>query len=222
MFCSHNRGAPRKSDKAQPRRAFTLIELLVVIAIIAIIAAILFPVFSRARENARRASCQSNLKQIGLGMAQYTQDYDEKYLIDQDSAGPSGAGQTFVKTLDPYIKSTQVFICPSVPKQAINGPQPTDDLTIKDGTWLAFGDSGAYGLNANFAARSPSKAMSEIVTPAEAPMAFDCSWYEAVAAIDPAGSVKDATRHFTGINICFADGHVKWFGSTRIPDFFYF
>ena len=60
------------------KRGFTLIELLVVIAIIAILAAILFPVFARARENARRASCQSNLKQIGLGIFQYTQDYDEK------------------------------------------------------------------------------------------------------------------------------------------------
>src|ERR1051325_7590284 len=58
-------------------RGFTLIELLVVIAIIAILAAILFPVFGRARENARRSSCQSNLKQIGLGLLQYEQDFDE-------------------------------------------------------------------------------------------------------------------------------------------------
>src|SRR5687767_12986157 len=60
------------------KRAFTLIELLVVIAIIAILAAILFPVFARARENARKTSCQSNLKQIGLAIAQYAQDYDER------------------------------------------------------------------------------------------------------------------------------------------------
>src|SRR5471032_187855 len=68
-------------------KGFTLIELLVVIAIIAILAAILFPVFARARENARRASCQSNLKQIGLGFQQYSQDYDERFPIALSSAG---------------------------------------------------------------------------------------------------------------------------------------
>ena len=74
------------------RRGFTLIELLVVIAIISLLAAILFPVFSRARENARRSSCLSNLKQIGLGMMQYTQDYDERY--------PMGAYKNLVSPPD--------------------------------------------------------------------------------------------------------------------------
>src|SRR5215217_2450512 len=63
--------------RSRPSKGFTLIELLVVIAIIALLAAILFPVFGRARENARRSSCQSNLKQMGLAIMQYTQDYDE-------------------------------------------------------------------------------------------------------------------------------------------------
>ncbi len=88
------------------RKAFTLIELLVVIAIIAILAAILFPVFARARENARRASCMSNLKQIGLGVMQYTQDYDE--FMPDNVGYPNGWGAAIY----PYIKSTNVFACP--------------------------------------------------------------------------------------------------------------
>ena len=90
-------------------KAFTLIELLVVIAIIAILAAILFPVFARARENARRASCQSNLKQIGLGIMQYTQDYDERYpdrFIGNEV-------NSWRRQIFPYVKSTQIFRCPS-------------------------------------------------------------------------------------------------------------
>ncbi len=98
-----------KRNFQRAKSAFTLIELLVVIAIIAILAAILFPVFARARENARRSSCQSNLKQIGLGFIQYSQDYDEKF-----PAGPRGSlGQGWGGTLNPYIKSAQVFACPS-------------------------------------------------------------------------------------------------------------
>jgi prepilin-type N-terminal cleavage/methylation domain-containing protein/prepilin-type processing-associated H-X9-DG protein len=90
---------------------FTLIELLVVIAIIALLAAILFPVFARARENARRASCQSNMKQLGLGFAQYLQDFDEKYPCGLNASrgrGGGWGGQIF-----PYVKSENIYKCPS-------------------------------------------------------------------------------------------------------------
>ncbi len=96
--------------------AFTLIELLVVIAIIAILAAILFPVFARARENARRASCQSNLKQIGLGLLQYAQDYDETYPAWYSGPSNISNSTTSYKWNDaifPYVKSEQIFTCPS-------------------------------------------------------------------------------------------------------------
>ena len=96
------------------RSAFTLIELLVVIAIIAILAAILFPVFARARENARRASCQSNLKQIALGIKQYIQDYDEKFPNQMVPGGNSANPPVgWADTIQPYLKSLQIYQCPS-------------------------------------------------------------------------------------------------------------
>ncbi len=115
-------------SKISQRRGFTLIELLVVIAIIAILAAILFPVFGRARENARRSSCLSNMKQMGLAAMQYTQDYDETYPagiitgLTATQTPPNGVfwttaptySQFWMQTLYAYHKSDQVFRCPSI------------------------------------------------------------------------------------------------------------
>ena len=90
--------------------AFTLIELLVVIAIIAILAAILFPVFASVREKARQTTCLSNMKQIGLGFAQYVQDYDETYPLTTYF----NDNQTLlINGVQPYIKSTEVWYCPN-------------------------------------------------------------------------------------------------------------
>jgi len=104
---------------ARSNAAFTLIELLVVIAIIAILAAILFPVFAQAREKARSASCLSNLKQLGLAAVQYSQDYDETNVQAWWGPGPSWSGgsypgnQRWQDGLFPYIKSVDVYHCPS-------------------------------------------------------------------------------------------------------------
>ena len=107
------------------KSAFTLIELLVVIAIIAILAAILFPVFARARENARRSSCQSNMKQILLGIQQYSQDYDEFYpSAALDSGGTAATSNSWDQQVQPYMGTGKtftsgnatgplVFVCPS-------------------------------------------------------------------------------------------------------------
>ena len=104
----------RTTQTGRKVRAFTLIELLIVIAIIAILAAILFPVFARARENARRSSCQSNLKQLGLGILQYTQDYDERLPATYVGTQNTGTQSTWRYQIYPYVKSTQVYFCPSV------------------------------------------------------------------------------------------------------------
>ena len=119
---------PRSINPTYP--GFTLIELLVVIAIIGIIAAILFPVFGRVRENARRSACSSNLRQVGLALMQYVQDYDERmpftyapnafdYADPALASGPA-AGQNiglakfnFLEALFPYTRNRQVFLCPS-------------------------------------------------------------------------------------------------------------
>lgn len=120
-------------------KGFTLIELLVVIAIIAILAAILFPVFARARENARRSSCQSNLKQIGLGLVQYSQDYDEMFL----NAGNDGGALIWGDLVQPYIKSIQVMECPS---------NTVRDFSYRPAAQRTTGyEVGSYSMNSSYA-----------------------------------------------------------------------
>ena len=137
----------------RPRSGFTLIELLVVIAIIAILAAILFPVFQKVRENARRTSCASNMKQIGLAVTQYLQDSDEAFPPCQ--SGSDG----FAATLQPYIKSSLVASCPDAPTSGAN----------------AYSENRAlfpYGSNAN-GNQVGGATLAEITSPTEIIMFHD-------------------------------------------------
>jgi prepilin-type N-terminal cleavage/methylation domain-containing protein/prepilin-type processing-associated H-X9-DG protein len=215
-----------------PRHSgFTLIELLVVIAIIAILAAILFPVFARARENARRTSCISNLKQMGLAAMQYTQDYDEGlpvalYSVPGGYSYPDGS-EWYTDTLYwpqmlyPYHKSTQVFFCPSSPDRNRTDPRRLN-----------------YGANEVVIAYSSSPIkLATIVSPATTYMMMDASdirinplraetvsqnYY--LPGLGEAGGTCPTTitdygdcmngRHFGGVSVAFADGHVKWLKSS--------
>jgi len=128
------------------RLAFTLVELLVVVAIIALLAAILFPVFSLARENARRTSCQSNLKQIGLGLLQYSQDNDEMATRDTygpiyNPYGPSASDRwKWMDVIYPFVRNTQVFSCPS---DTLSSPYVYDQPGVGGGGT----NYGSYAIN---------------------------------------------------------------------------
>lgn len=146
------------------KMGFTLIELLVVIAIIAILAAILFPVFATAREKARQSTCASNLKQIGLSLIQYSQDYDEMAVRPWFSAtnginayanapgvnsGPALNGTTeytWIDAIYPYIKSKAVFECPD---QVNKGAVFANKLSIPV-TGYTSDLQGSYGILANY------------------------------------------------------------------------
>ena len=218
------------------RRGFTLIELLVVIAIIAILAAILFPVFARAREKARTASCQSNCKQMALGILMYTQDYDERTCgaYGNSSGNPAGSlrgplppGPVTARTawwfwpdmVYPYVNNLQLFTCPSSP----GGVR-------YDGSQQALAGSHT----------APGRYLSWFVRPAEMVMVYDsvsirscgyphgfrldadgpwayCYGTPAVNELifAPTSTYRaDRSRHNDGCNYAFVDGHVKWLNNT--------
>lgn len=216
------------NEEHQQRKAFTLIELLVVISIISLLAAILFPVFARARESARRASCMSHLKQIGLGMMQYVQDYDERYsppfynpigVAQSDKSKPSGKynisdgaapASYYLSWMDfifPYVKSVQIFSCPA---------QPTDTYSASYGYSSAI--SGRYRTSFGGGAGTVPIHSAEITRPAEIIMVPEWSRIYGVYArpIEWGNYARSANNrntvapHLEGGNIGYADGHVKW------------
>jgi len=191
--------------KSIRKSAFTLIELLVVIAIIAILAAILFPVFAKARENARRSSCQSNQKQIGIAIMQYLQDNDERYMVvEHDEVNPENS-VTWFQPLQPYIKSEKVFRCPSFSASEDSGlaTRPESDYVIN-----IFFTHGYHSAQLQNTAEQIT--VEQITVGERAPnvYAFD---YHPEAGSDEFDDHLKKDRHFDGANYLFADGHVKWF-----------
>ena len=209
------------------KKGFTLIELLVVIAIIAILAAILFPVFARARENARRSSCSSNLKQIALGVIQYVQDYDEKY--PQVRAATAGVTTGWAIQMQPYLKSTQIFQCPSETNAPAN-VNTTDANYGQAGYSDYWYNSRIAGVNQAQVDQVSSTILNGDGTNGSSAYVFNgenatvdgstptatSGAVTGVRTTAPSGTTLGdfGQRHLDGINYAFADGHVKWLKSS--------
>jgi prepilin-type N-terminal cleavage/methylation domain-containing protein/prepilin-type processing-associated H-X9-DG protein len=218
------------------RVGFTLIELLVVIAIIAILAAILFPVFAQARAKARQTACLSNMKQIGLGIMSYVQDYDELYPVNNMSYAPTDANKEFsawMQHIQPYVKNVDVFLCLDTRKQ--NSPNDFDTILGPGGATAGSIRVPRFSIGANEwvfqVAGRPSMVapraieMAAIGKPAELAVVADATyilfqqperimaanWNGAPTSI-PVGEEVNAqwARHTGGSTIVFADGHAKW------------
>ena len=217
-----NKSPFRLSQATRPhtRPGFTLIELLVVIAIIAILAAILFPVFARARENARRSSCQSNLKQIALGFAQYSQDYDEKFPRHANPDALTG----WVVVLQPYLKSTQIFQCPSDSSVAPTTPDAEGYTDYAYNLGLAgFSSTVSVGQGLSIAALTQTTLTVLNVDKPVTDFTGSYSWNVGCGSLAPDACTapglatfptpvagQGALIHLEGQNYSFTDGHVKW------------
>ncbi|HEU4751864.1 MAG TPA: DUF1559 domain-containing protein [Armatimonadota bacterium] len=210
---------------------FTLIELLVVIAIIAILAAILFPVFAQAREAARKASCGSNVRQLGLAVRMYTQDYDERFPFGGwFPNGNDGTGE-WQNTVAPYVKNKGIYRCPS--------STDMDEDPANPQAWAWNRNPVSYLYNNQLARDRSPVPDSAVNAPADCWMLVDGhSDWGGTAGVDWMGRpntmwlMEDTTfgsdaslvcgwlswqgftwglpRHQGGSNVCYVDGHVKY------------
>ncbi|RYG71421.1 DUF1559 domain-containing protein, partial [bacterium] len=190
---------------------------------IAILAAILFPVFGRARENARRSSCQSNLKQINLGLLQYAQDYDERMPLVPEGGGGTvtpanyNAPYGYADAIQPYLKSLQIFQCPSEKNTTQPSSDPLNggytDYAYNLGLARGAGGTAAVGVVlAQIEYPSLTLAVIETVVTGNQGKSFSSQ-----AGGGGSGNVglaysagPDWVRHLEGSNYAYADGHVKW------------
>jgi prepilin-type N-terminal cleavage/methylation domain-containing protein/prepilin-type processing-associated H-X9-DG protein len=220
------------------RGGFTLLELLVVIAIIGLLSAILFPVFARVRENARRSSCQSNLKQIGLGISQYAQDFDE--VLPPSRLNSSKL--PWHKLVYPYLKSYQIFKCPShngddnLMVNATNGLIPASYLAVTGCSSTSYmnsnftpgtGNVGGQPAMVPYSSTLPAAIkfpvpQSLVVVPSETLLVGEHPGLDSSGATydDPDFWASTATsmefqEHLGTTNFLFADGHVKAMKPTK-------
>ena len=216
------------------RRGFTLIELLVVIAIIAILAAILFPVFSRAKEAAKQSACLNNFKQIGVGFSLYRTDYDDRLPDRRDlkttlgyrpwtSWPPSDPrGGWAVEILTPYTKSDQIWSCDSVKGALVEVVQVKqgasrywfwrfdrpDEPVPLDNLWGKTDDQAVADLQA---AQNPTVGFPQGVSDIE--LGVDPYFPKTIPTVDPA--LKGKSVHSGGRNRLFLDHHAKWLRDIR-------
>jgi len=188
----------------ESERGFTLIELLVVIAIIAILAGMLLPALSRARENARRSACASNLKQIGLALEMYANDYDEFYPLCGGTIGWGTTPAGWMEQLFPYVKNKALYKCPSYPRG------------LSDYSYF-LGARAAYILTGGPASTSRKK----ILYPSAFVMGGDSDYRFSEPDCDKDDYTQNclgwkedadhrAPHHSGGLNVLFGDGHVAW------------
>ncbi|MDF2439773.1 MAG: hypothetical protein JWN98_757 [Abditibacteriota bacterium] len=194
------------------RKGFTLIELLVVIAIISILASMLFPAFSSAREQARKTVCISNLRQVSLGILQYTQDYDERFPSGYPFFLPTNAPQ-LTNVVNPYIKSLQIWDCPSW-----KGRYTASNTYQGNYGFVTNPDNNVIGIPADPADTlyRPSASLASLGQPAEYPLLF-CgiapqqntpSFLNAHAGVNDAK--WDAGNGLGGTSLLYGDGHAKY------------
>lgn len=176
------------------RRGFTLVEVLVVLALMVLLASISLTVFSRVRERGRRATCQSNLRQMNLALRQYASDHDS-FDISQDN---------WQEALTPYIKNNQIFECPSESRSGNSTNTGMDTDYFYFAAFNIFQSGRNVGVTE---AAQLSVDASKLMTFADSP--FGVPSYTAKAQ-GSCGSYFVPDRHSGGGNWGFADGHVKW------------